>query len=285
MHIATNMPGYPDKLKTKRQWALKGYLPKPDCVGTEYWTNSFFNLHTTYYTDEEVSPATREQLDVYWAPERERRGEQRKRHAALAKKRKKENTRYNEYMDNIHSACLLPPVPCNNPSRIIVFDTETTGLDAWRLNDEILQLSIIDGDGNTLLNSYVKPGLHDRWPKATQVNGITSEMVKDAPQAKDLIPIVKGIFDSADILIAYNIDFDLGFLDQWGVCPTKEQEIVDVMEEFAEEYGEYNEYYGNYKWQKLTTAADYYGYIFDAHDSLEDVRATLYVYKKLRGLE
>lgn len=39
------------------------------------------------------------------------------------------------------------------------------------------------------------------------------------------------------------------------------------------------------KWQKLSTAASYYGYKFKAHDSLEDVRATLYVYKKLQAQE
>ena len=44
-------------------------------------------------------------------------------------------------------------------------------------------------------------------------------------------------------------------------------------------------YFGDYKWQKLSTAASYYGYKFKAHDSLEDVRATLYVYKKLQAQE
>ena len=38
----------------------------------------------------------------------------------------------------------------------------------------------------------------------------------------------------------------------------------------------------NYKWQKLSKAAAYYGYKFKAHDSLEDVRATLYVYNKMQ---
>ena len=285
MHVATYTPGYPDKLKTERQWALKGYLPKPGCEGTVYWTNWFFSRHTTYYTDEEVAPATREQLDKYWAPERERRKELRKRRAAREKERKERLTRYNQYLDSIHSAGLLPAIPCSNPSRTIVFDTETTGLNAWDFNDEILQISIIDGEGNILLNSYVKPCLHESWDNATQINGITPEMVRDAPRPEDLIPVVKGIFASADTLIAYNIDFDLGFLDQWEICPAEGQKVIDVMEEFAEVYGEYNEYYGNYKWQKLTTAADYYGYRYDAHDSLEDVRATLYVYRKMRGLE
>ena len=49
---------------------------------------------------------------------------------------------------------------------------------------------------------------------------------------------------------------------------------------FAEIYGEWNERRGSYKWQSLTKCATYYGYEFKAHDSLEDVKATLYCYKK-----
>lgn len=40
-------------------------------------------------------------------------------------------------------------------SKIICIDIETTGLD--RNNDEILQVSIINGRGKTLYNSYIKP--------------------------------------------------------------------------------------------------------------------------------
>ena len=55
----------------------------------------------------------------------------------------------------------------------------------------------------------------------------------------------------------------------------------DVMLEFAPIYGEWSSYHESYKWQKLTTCAKYYGYEFKAHDSLEDVKATLFCYKKM----
>lgn len=57
---------------------------------------------------------------------------------------------------------------------------------------------------------------------------------------------------------------------------------IDPMYDFAIVYGEYSEWYGTYKWQKLTTAAHYYGYEFNAHDSLEDIKATKFVYEKLQ---
>jgi len=56
------------------------------------------------------------------------------------------------------------------------------------------------------------------------------------------------------------------------------------MIEFAKIYEEWNNYYGNRTYQKLTNAACYYGYNFDelTHDSLEDVKATLVVYNALK---
>lgn len=55
------------------------------------------------------------------------------------------------------------------------------------------------------------------------------------------------------------------------------------MIDFPEIYGEYNDYYESYVWKDLSTCADYYGYKFQAHDSLEDAKATLYCYKKMNS--
>ena len=47
---------------------------------------------------------------------------------------------------------------------IICLDTETTGLNHY--DDEILQLSIIDGSGAILFSEYVKPVHHECWTDA-----------------------------------------------------------------------------------------------------------------------
>lgn len=177
-------------------------------------------------------------------------------------------------------AARQPVVPCNNPSAEIVFDLETTGLDP--LEDEILQISIIDGAGNVLLNDYVKPYVLTEWPGAERVHGITPERVKDCPYLHDLAVKVRGIFANAKTWIGYNGGFDLGFLAKIGIVPTDEVRIVDVMRDFATIYGEWIEQCGDYRWQKLTTCAAYYGYEFRAHDSLEDVRATLFCYRQMQ---
>ena len=70
---------------------------------------------------------------------------------------------------------------------ILVFDTETTGL--IPRDDEIIQFSAIDGDGNVLLNEYIRPSRHTSFPEASEVNGIYYDDLKDKPEddLKDFI--------------------------------------------------------------------------------------------------
>lgn len=148
----------------------------------------------------------------------------------------------------------------------------------------ILQFSAVDGEGNILLNTYVKAHFKKKWPEASRINKITPDMVSDVPELWELAGKIRGVMESGKILVAYNAAFDLDFLEAVGYIPTNEQTVYDVMIVFAEVYGEYSDYYGGYKWQKLTVAANYFGYQFEAHDSLEDVRATLYCYNKIKEM-
>lgn len=159
------------------------------------------------------------------------------------------------------------------------FDVETTGLDVNE--DEILQLSIIDENDTVLFNEYFCPEKKKVWREAEKIHHITAEMVQGKPSFKERKEEIQEIFTRATELIAYNAKFDLSFLKVSGI-DFPEVPISDPMLDFAVVYGEYNERYGTFKWQKLTKAASYYGYKFDAHDSLEDIRATKFVYEKLR---
>lgn len=103
----------------------------------------------------------------------------------------------------------------------VIFDVETTGLAPE--HDEILQFSAINENGKVLLNTYIKPTHHSER------------------------------FDTCSELIAYNFDF--AFLIKAGIKFKPDIVISDPMIDFAEIYGEWNDYYGNYKYQKLTTAA------------------------------
>lgn len=166
----------------------------------------------------------------------------------------------------------------------IVLDTETTGINV-KQGAEVLQLSIIDGAGNTLFNEYFKPMFATEWPKAEKVNGITPAMVKDKPTIRERLPGFLSFFAAAKKIIGYNTPFDLGMLRHWcGIEIPEDTEVVDVMQDFSAIYREWNPKTETYKWQSLTTCAEYFGYDWgtdSAHDSLSDCRATLYCYQKL----
>lgn len=166
--------------------------------------------------------------------------------------------------------------------KLIVFDTETTGLDFE--NDEILQLSIINSDGEVLFDRYFKPEEKTEWPEAQKFNGISPEMVKDLPGYRDSLDQVKAIFENAETLVAYNNAFDVEMLKRWGIN-LEEKKQADVMKDFALLYGEYQTEYNEFKWQKLSKCAEYFGYSFNPHNSLEDVKATLYCYKKMEEMK
>lgn len=169
----------------------------------------------------------------------------------------------------------------NIPSeKIIVFDTETTGLNPYG-NDEILQLAILNGNGEELFNSYIKPVMRKTWTKAAEINGITPRMVKNAPTFEEVEEQVQEIFNNAELIVGYNVEFDIRFINASGIKLKKKQLIFDVMQEYACARGQINGYYGDYKWSKLEQCARDYKYKFDAHDALEDTKATLHCYKSL----
>lgn len=168
----------------------------------------------------------------------------------------------------------------------VVIDFETTGFKSpmdGEKYDEILSVSIIDQDGNVLLNSLCKPQRRKTWGKAQEIHGISPAMVKSQPTFEELFPMVKEILYKSKLVIAYNIEFELKFL--WGFDlefgkPGGTQLIRNVV------WGPdpmlmYCAYKGNERWQKLSTVAKHFKYKFEAHDSLEDVKATLYCYKKM----
>ena len=57
---------------------------------------------------------------------------------------------------------------------ILVLDTETTGFGP---SAEILQLSIVNGLGEIVMNEYFRPARTTCWPGAEAVNHISPAMV------------------------------------------------------------------------------------------------------------
>ena len=165
------------------------------------------------------------------------------------------------------------------PGEIVVLDTETTGLEPFG-NDEILTLSITDGDGNELLDEMYKPEHRKRWPKAESINGISPAMVADKQPISASKERIEHILKSAKLIVGYNLEFDLNFLEAAGIVIPK-RATFDVMKEFARVHGEYDSYHDDWRWFKLVDVADYYDYDFKAHSSNEDTKATAYCFREL----
>lgn len=166
--------------------------------------------------------------------------------------------------------------------RVLCVDVETTGLDPEK--DEILQLSMVDGNGDVLFSSYLRPDHRRRWPKAQEVHGITWTMVKDAPTMDEVRGEVQSLIDTSELIIGYNISFDQRMLKTAGVR-FGVRLIYDVMEDYAQVWGRWSDRKGDYLWAKLSEAARRFGIPLDAHDAANDAIATVHLFYMMLGSE
>ena len=156
--------------------------------------------------------------------------------------------------------------------RIVCLDVETTGLDPRA--DEVLQIAFVRGDGEVLLSRYVRPEHHSSWPLAQRTHGISPSMVEVCPTLASLKPEIKGILEDADLVVGYNVAFDLSFLQTVDIS-SRNALVFDVMREFAPVAGRWDAGRQRYAWVSLAYCARYYGVPLRAHDALGDARATL----------
>lgn len=169
-------------------------------------------------------------------------------------------------------------------NKYYILDTETTGLGN---DDEIVEIAIIDNEGNIILNELIYP--NKKIPEvATSIHGITNKMVEDSLYILNILPVLKKL--EGETIYIYNKDFDIRMLKQslnkWGRNLNENNyDFRCAMLQYAENYGEWNEYYGNYKWVKLTTAYKNLPQknknIVGSHRALQDCLMTLEVIKFL----
>jgi DNA polymerase III epsilon subunit-like protein len=155
-----------------------------------------------------------------------------------------------------------------NPDNYAILDTETTSL-----SGEIIDLGILSLKGKVLLNQRIKP-VGEMSEGAQAIHGISLEMLANEPSFVEVYPrILEAIGDKT--LIIYSASFDMGIL--CGDChrhglPKIKNESECAMYEYARFYGEWSNYWGNYKWQPL------YG---GDHSAIGDCRATLSLLKRM----
>ena len=156
--------------------------------------------------------------------------------------------------------------------RIRCFDVETTGMN--RRADEVLQLAVIDGAGDVLIAEKFGTDYRRAWSGAQCVHGIAPADVAGKLSLRARKAEVADVFAQADLLVGYNLRFDLSFLRAAGVMVRRTRQF-DVMQEFAPVAGRWNARRGAFSWVKLAECARHYGVSLIAHDALEDAQATL----------
>ena len=163
--------------------------------------------------------------------------------------------------------------------KMLVLDTETTGLNPRR--DEVLSLSIVNREGQALLDERFGTVRNRRWDTAQAVHGIAPSDVAGLRPLGAHSAHITQILETAELLVGYNLDFDLAFLTSAGIKIPLSVPRFDVMREFARIHGLRNQRHPHGQWVSLAACARHYGLAFEAHSSLADARATLFCFERI----
>jgi DNA polymerase III subunit epsilon len=130
----------------------------------------------------------------------------------------------------------------------VILDTETTGL----YNADIIELAVIDSGKKSLFNTRIKPTI-PITDGAYNVHGISENDLVNCPSFPDVYKQLKAVIENKLVLI-YNSDFDAPLLHdncvKHGLKPIKFKSLC-VMLLYAQWVGEWSDYWGSFRWQKL----------------------------------
>ena len=181
--------------------------------------------------------------------------------------------------------------------KVLIFDTETSGLDAGY--NVILQLSyqIVETSDWRVLKEVCH---YFPWPEneyrvsaeAIQVNGLTKEYLSQLQLSDKFASLSEFVTDkdSADLIVAHNIEFDKKFIiadckesgvkyaaSGWSFC-------YDTMKQMTSYCAIPKMYGSGYKWPKLSELAECLNINYSditLHNSTADVELTKRCFKKI----
>jgi DNA polymerase-3 subunit epsilon len=156
----------------------------------------------------------------------------------------------------------------------VYLDTETTGLDR---KSEIIEICVVNHDDRVLYHSLVRP-TSPISAEVTRIHGITTEMVKDAPNWLKVWPAVQEILLGKQVGV-YNADFDIRMIQQTNArygLPSSISVFSNffcIMKLFAQYFGDWDRSRGSYRWQSLESAGRHCRIpITNSHRAEDDTR-------------
>lgn len=182
----------------------------------------------------------------------------------------------------------------DNLRDFVVIDTETTGLKATDDLIEVSAVRFIDFKPAQIFETYLKP--RNPIPKEiTAINGITDEMVKDAPEAYQVIDSFEKFIGKSPI-VGHNLSFDLKMLRvnnfAFDTCKRRYFDTLSLAKKILKkqrrkydfESQSYEPDWDDYDYDvedyKLVTICDFYKIYFDAHRSSADSMACGMIFSK-----
>lgn len=158
---------------------------------------------------------------------------------------------------------------------VVYLDSETTGVSKW---SEIIDLAIINQDGNPLFDALIKP-INPIPYEATRIHGIDDYMVKHAMTFPEAWEQIGPILGDVSRVVIYNADFDTRMIEQDVLrhgLEVVEYQHTCAMRWYARLTYQWNPKKRDWKWIKLGDALARMGIDHDheAHRALADTYMT-----------
>lgn len=170
----------------------------------------------------------------------------------------------------------------------IVIDVETTGLKASCEIIELAAIKFIDFKPVEKFESLVKPK-KSIPEEITKINGISNEMVENAPMIYEIIPAFREFCQGFDI-VGHNLSFDLKFIYCAGYdIFSEDHRFIDTLSScknclirYEENKAEHSDFTYDVINYKLETVCNYYNiFLPNAHRAAADCYATGLLFKNL----
>ncbi len=155
--------------------------------------------------------------------------------------------------------------------RYASLDIETDGLHPEFCN--IYEVALILADGKyEILHEYqwfVKPQ-YSEYMKQKKFSDEDWKKILEGKKITEVIDEINSILDNDDLLVGYNIGFDLRFLNYWGEI---DYGYIDVM-------ALYHQYFDDRNKMTLDRLGRMFGIKARSHRALMDARKALWILKK-----
>lgn len=171
----------------------------------------------------------------------------------------------------------------NRRRPLLYLDTETTNLPQF--GGEAVEVGIVEESGEVVFSSLVRP-VNAVSEKARQTHGITDADLAEAPPFADVYDQLRGLLAGRDVLCYGAEYFDKRILDNScrlaGKAPI-DATWYDLLVPYAALYGEWNDYHGSHRYQRLSAAVSQLGLEIDCelHRAAGDAMVLRALFRKL----